>query len=220
MSRQVHFINYKMPVDYNAMLQRQQAARDALAAGTAPNTVFLLEHTPTLTLGRRARPEHILADEATLERMGIRVVKTDRGGDVTYHGPGQMVAYPVLDLSAWRPSVNWYLRALEETVIHLLDGYGLSAERLEGYTGIWVGGAKVAAIGISVRQWISWHGLALNVNPDDTHWHTIIPCGIEDKPITSLARLLHRVPNREDVEARFVQAFTEVFACEVSRDEH
>lgn len=214
MSRQVRFIKYGGPVKYTAMLQRQQAARDALAAGGAPNTVFLLEHTPTITLGRRARPEHILADAETLERMGIQVVETDRGGDVTYHGPGQMVAYPVLDLNQWSPSVDRYLRALEETLIQLLYEYGVSGKRMEGYTGVWVNGAKVAAIGIGVRHWITWHGLALNVGPDETHWTTIIPCGIQDRPVTSLARLLGRAVDMEEVMARFIRAFGDVFQCE------
>lgn len=214
MARQVYFVNYHSPMDYNTMLQRQQAARDALTVGEAPNTVFLLEHTPTITLGRRARSEHIRADEAMLERLGIQVIETDRGGDVTYHGPGQLVAYPVLDLNQWRPSVDWYLRTLEETLILLLRGYGLVGRRMGGYTGVWVEEAKVAAIGIAVRHWVTWHGLALNVNPDETHWNTIIPCGIQDKPITSLARLLDRSPDMEMVRTCFIRAFEEVFSCE------
>ncbi len=214
MFRQVRFIKYGSLVDYTVMLQRQQAARDALAAGGAPNTVFLLEHTPTITLGRRARPEHILADAEILERMGIRVVETDRGGDVTYHGPGQMVAYPVLDLNQWSPSVDGYLRALEETLIQLLHEYGVSGKRVDGYTGVWADGAKVAAIGIGVRHWITWHGLALNVDPNERYWATIIPCGIQDKPVTSLARLLGRTVDMEEVKARFIRAFSEVFQCE------
>lgn len=215
----VHFIKRNSPVEYMPMLERQQTARDALASGEGPNTVFLLEHTPTITLGRRARPEHILADGDTLARLGIQVLQSDRGGDVTYHGPGQMVAYPILNLNAWRPSVDWYLRALEETVLQLLRGYGLAGERLEGYTGVWVGGAKVAAVGVSVRQWITGHGLALNVSPDEAHWRVIIPCGIKDKPVTSLARLVNPCPPMEDVMERYVRAFEEVFACETLLDE-
>ena len=122
MPRQVRFIKYKRPVAYMAMLQQQEAARDARAGDVVPDTVFLLEHTPTITLGRRARPEHILAGKEALDRMGIQVVNSDRGGDVTYHGPGQLVAYPILNLNAWHPSVDWYLRALEDTLLYVLRG--------------------------------------------------------------------------------------------------
>ena len=208
-----------MPVEYRAMVARQEAAREALAAGTGHSTVFLLEHAPVITLGRRAKREHVLLDADGLARLGIQLVETDRGGDVTYHGPGQMVAYPVLDLNGWRPSVDWYLRALEETLIRLLDGYGLRGERVEGYTGVWVDGAKVAAIGVGVRQWITWHGIALNVNPDENHWRAIIPCGIKDKPVTSLFSLLGFCPAMAEVMARFREAFTTVFECEAAPNE-
>ena len=217
--RQVRFITFDTPVEYRAMAARQEAAREALAAGAGCSTVFLLEHAPVITLGRRARREHVLLDADGLARLGIQLVETDRGGDVTYHGPGQMVAYPVLDLNGWRPSVNWYLRALEETLIRLLEGYGLRGERVEGFTGVWVDGAKVAAIGVGVRHWITWHGVALNVNPDENHWRAIIPCGIKDKPVTSLSRLLGYGPSMAEVMARFREAFTAVFECEAAPDE-
>ena len=217
--QQVRFVIQDHPIAYEAMLKRQLAARDALAQGRGGNTVFLLEHEPTITLGRRARPEHILADAGALERMGVHVIATDRGGDVTYHGPGQLVAYPILDLGGWRRSVDWYLRQLEETLIRLLAGYGLRAGRLEDHTGVWVDGAKAAAIGVSVRRWITWHGIALNVNPDEDHWRAIVPCGIHDKPVTSLARLLGAPPAMRDVADRFIRAFADVFECEAASDE-
>ena len=216
--QQVKFITIKSPVEYGAMLKRQLAVRDAVENGSSPNTVFLLEHAPTVTLGRRARAEHICAGPDELSRLGIQVVATDRGGDVTYHGPGQMVAYPILNLGGWRLSVDWYLRALEDTVIRLLAGYGIRGERLAGYTGVWVKDGKVAAIGVSVRKWITWHGIALNVNPDETHWGTIIPCGISDKPVTSLAQLMEAVPSPDAVMNAFIKAFSAVFACEACHD--
>lgn len=219
MTPKVRFIKLNTPAEYAALSARQQALRDALAVGNALNTVFLLEHRPVITLGRRARSEHILADDETLAKLGIQVLQTDRGGDVTYHGPGQMVAYPVLNLNAWRPSVDWYLRALEETVLQLLGGYGLSGERLEGYTGVWVNGAKIAAVGVSVRHWITCHGIALNVSPDEAHWRAIIPCGIKDKPITSLDRLVQPCPPMAEVMERYVRIFSAVFGCEALFDD-
>lgn len=196
------------------MYERQQQTRAAVASGREASTLFLLEHTPTISLGRRARKEHILADAETLGQAGIRCIETDRGGDVAYHGPGQLVAYPILDLRLWRPSVNWYIRALEETVIRLLRGYGLRGARMSGFTGVWVDGAKVAAIGIGLKHWVTWHGLALNVAPDEQHWRMIVPCGIRDKPVTCLARLLPETPSMDALAGRYIEAFRETFACE------
>ena len=203
-------------LDYKTMLERQRAAHGAVASGDMPSTLFLLEHTPTITLGRNALVEHVLCDSAGLAKAGVKLIATDRGGDVTYHGPGQLMAYPVLDLNQWKASVDWYLRTLEETVIHILNAYGLKGERLPGYTGVWVGGAKVAAIGIAIKHWVSWHGFALNVNPDMEHWRLIVPCGIKNKPVTSLAQLLPETPPMEDVIDKCIAAFQEVFACEIS----
>lgn len=216
--KRVRFVIMPEPVAYSIMLERQLALRDALMHGKDCDTVFLLEHTPTITLGRRARPEHILKDADELARMGVAVVPSDRGGDVTYHGPGQLVVYPVLNLTAWRPSVDWYLRTLEETLILLLQEYGLHAERQTGFTGVWVNGAKIAAIGVSVRHWISCHGAALNISPNEDHWNTIIPCGLQDKPITSLARLMEDVPDVKDIMKRFIRIFSVLFECEEAHE--
>ncbi len=212
----VNCVRIRGPVDYEAMLEQQQAARGAVASGDMPSTVFFLEHTPTITLGRKALSDHVLCDSAGLKAAGVKLVATDRGGDVTYHGPGQLVAYPVLDLNCWRQSVDWYLRTLEETVIRALAGYGLKGERNPPYTGVWVKGAKVAAVGIAIKQWISWHGFALNVNPNMEHWRLIVPCGIKNKPVTSLEKLLPETPPMEAVTDCCIAAFQEVFQCEVS----
>jgi lipoate-protein ligase B len=189
------------------MLTEQHACRDAVAAGTAPETLFLLEHPPTITLGRDAKEAHLLLHRDALRARGIAVVEVDRGGDVTYHGPGQLVAYPILDLQRRRPSVGWYLRTLEEVLIQTLADFGIAGERLEGYTGVWVGGAKIAAIGVGVRHWITCHGIALNVAPDMEHFGLIVPCGIPDKPVTSMARLLGTPPPLTEVRDRFVHHF-------------
>ena len=211
----VNCVRMKGFVDYATMLERQRAAHGAVASGDMTSTLFLLEHSPTITLGRNALTDHVLCDSEGLARAGVKLVTTDRGGDVTYHGPGQLVAYPVFNLNQWKPSVDWYLRALEETVIHLLAAYGLKGERIPEYTGVWVDGAKVAAIGIAIKHWVSWHGFALNVNPNMEHWRLIVPCGIKNKPVTSLAQLLPEAPSMEDVIKHCVTAFQEVFACEI-----
>lgn len=211
----VNCIRIKGVVDYAAMLERQQAVHGAVASGDMPSTLFLMEHTPTITLGRNALSEHILCDNKGLQKAGVKIIPTDRGGDVTYHGPGQLVAYPVFDLNHWKTSVDWYLRALEETVILVLESYGLKGERLPKYTGVWVNDAKVAAIGIAVKHWISWHGLAINIDPNMQHWGLIIPCGIRNKPVTSLAQLLDDTPPVDEVAERCIDAFRSVFECEV-----
>ncbi len=199
------------PVGYLEMLERQRTRCREVADGKANPTLFLLEHRPVITLGRNAHAEHLLRPREALTAMGIEIIDADRGGDVTYHGPGQMVAYPILDLHAWRRSVDWYLRALEESVIRTLAVYGLRGERLAGYTGVWVEGAKVAAIGVGLRRWTTFHGIALNVNPDMTHFSLIVPCGISDKPVTSLQQILGEVPPMVAVMDTFERCFRECF---------
>lgn len=196
---------------YLDALRLQEERHDQVARGTAPDTLFLLEHAPTITLGRKAHREHLLRTPEQYRAFGIEVLEVNRGGDVTYHGPGQLVAYPILDLHRWKTSFRWYLRALEEVLIHQLSAYGLDAGRLDGYTGVWVGGAKVAAIGVAVHHWITLHGISLNLNPDMTHFGTIIPCGIADKPVTSLARLMEAAPTMARVAADFEQEFRRYF---------
>ncbi len=210
-SRIIETIRIEKPVDYATMLTRQRDRHGAVRTGRAPNTLFLLEHEPVITLGRNAHREHVLFDEDELTRRGIALTETDRGGDVTYHGPGQLVAYPILDLRHWRCSVGWYLRTLEEAVIRTLDDYGLKGERVEGLTGVWVDGAKVAAIGVGVRDWVTFHGTAINVDPDMTHFEAIIPCGITNKPVTSLRRLLGNAPPIAEVGEGFEEAFRLAF---------
>ena len=199
------------PVPYKAMFERQVARRDAIASGDETSTLFLLEHTPVFTLGRDAHPEHLLKSTETLAKMGIEVVSTDRGGDVTYHGPGQIVAYPLLDLKRWKLSVTGYLRTLEDVLIKVLERYGLQGERIEGLTGVWVDGAKIAAIGIGVRRWVTFHGVALNVNPNMDHFKLIVPCGIPDKPVTSLAQCLQQAPAMVEVMKHFDDVFNNTF---------
>lgn len=193
------------------------ANRQAEAAGQAPeptpNHLLFCQHPPTYTLGKSGKPEHLLLDEAALAAHGATFHRINRGGDITFHGPGQLVAYPLLDLENFRPDIHWYLRALEEAVIQTLAGYGLAAGRIAGLTGVWLGweeGAanprKICAMGVRCSRWVTLHGLALNVNTDLGYFGHIVPCGITDKAVTSLqAELGHAVPV-EEVQERLLAA--------------
>ena len=164
-----------------------------------PNHLLLCQHPHTYTLGKSGKPEHLLLDAAGLARHGATYHRINRGGDITYHGPGQLVGYPILDLDNFRPDIHWYLRTLEEAVILTLAGYGLRAGRIAGLTGVWLGweeGAanprKICALGVKCSRWVTMHGFALNVGPDLGYFRHIVPCGIADKAVTSLARELGR----------------------------
>jgi lipoyl(octanoyl) transferase len=183
--------------------------RQAEAAGAAPeatpNYLLLCEHPPVYTLGKSGKPEHLLLDEAGLAAHGATFHRINRGGDITYHGPGQLVGYPILDLENFKPDIHFYLRTLEEAVIRLLADYGLTAGRIAGLTGVWLDfeeGAlnprKICAMGVKCSRWVTMHGFALNVNTDLSYFGHIVPCGITDKAVTSLERELGRaVPLRE-----------------------
>jgi lipoyl(octanoyl) transferase len=211
MTRAIKTIRFDHPIKYAEMMVMQKECREGVRKGAAPNTLFLLEHTPVITVGRKSNPANLLLSKEELTEKGIELIETDRGGDVTYHGPGQLVAYPVLSLNAWKQSYRWYLRSLERVLITLLRGYGLAAERLEGFTGVWVNGMKLAAIGVGVHNWISFHGIALNVEPDMSHFRLIIPCGIQDKPVGSLAAFMQPVPLMSQVMDDFEKAFRDYF---------
>jgi lipoyl(octanoyl) transferase len=212
MNREIETIRLPGHVPYPEAQRLQIERRDAVEKGQAGNALFLLEHAPVITLGRRSHAENLLRTPEELAAMGIALCEADRGGDVTYHGPGQLVAYPVMDLTQWRPSIQWYLRALEEVLIRLLASYELDGERIDGYTGVWVGGAKVAAIRIGIHHWVTLHGAALNVAPDLSHFRLIVPCGIADKPVTSLKNLLGEAPSMDSVMDDFEREFQAYFA--------
>ena len=201
-------------VPYEAARRWQQELVAARAAGRMPDLLILLEHPPTYTLGRAANPGHILMDEGERRRRGVTVHAVERGGDVTYHGPGQLVGYPIVDLRTRGQDVHRFLRDLEEVLIRVLDDFGIQGQRVPGLTGVWVGDEKVAAIGVAFRRWISYHGFALNVDPDLTFFHGIVPCGIADRGVTSMARLLGPEPPGTDVAARIVRRFSDVFGME------
>ncbi len=176
-----------------------------------PDTLVFVEHSPVYTIGKNGTDHHVVASEAFLKSRGIEVVHVDRGGDVTYHGPGQLVGYPIFDLHQHRTSVSWYMRRLEEVFIQALRHWGIEARRVEGYTGVWVGEEKIVALGVRISRWVTMHGFAFNVNPRLEHYQGIIPCGIADKGVTSLEKLLgHPVPMEEAGQVVW-EAFLKVF---------
>lgn len=203
----IEIIRLGSAVPYAQALAVQRARRAAVEAGEATEALFLLEHAPVITLGRSADISHLLASREALKDIGVDLAETDRGGDVTYHGPGQLVAYPIVHLGRRGLSITRYLRLIEETVIDTLADFGVTGGRLEGYTGVWVKGAKVAAIGVAVHHGVSFHGAAINVCPDMAHWRLIVPCGIADKPVTSLQGLVPDPPSVDCVADSFARVF-------------
>ncbi len=198
---------------YPAGLELQIASVDRLKADPAAQDVLLLvEHDPpVLTLGRGADDANILLPREQLAARGVTVWETARGGEVTWHGRGQLVGYPILRLDRRQRDLHAYLRNLEEVLIRLLGRYGLQGIRVRGWTGVWVGDRKVAAIGIAVTRWITYHGFALNVCPDLSGFEAIIPCGIRERGVTSMADLLGRPVTVEEIKGPLVECFAEVF---------
>ena len=178
-------------VEYRRAWDEQVALAQAVRDGSQPNTLLLLEHPHVYTRGRLSKSEHLILTQAELAERGIPVVDTDRGGQVTYHGPGQLVGYPVIDLRNWGGPLK-YLRTLEQVIIQTLAGLGVEAGQVAGLTGVWVGEAKVAAIGVKISRGVAYHGFSLNVNPDLSYYEHIVPCGLTDRDVTSLEELLSR----------------------------
>ena len=202
-------------VDYAAALELQRERVAQRKAGTIPDTLLLLEHPHVYTLGRNARQENMLASSEFLASRGAQVFHTDRGGDVTYHGPGQLVGYPILDLTRHRRDISWYMRSLEEVFIRTAQDYGIEAGRSAGAAGVWVGNDKLAAMGVHLSRWVTSHGFALNVNTDLRYFEWIVPCGLQGKGVTSLAKLLGRTVPMQEVTEHVVEHFGEVFEVEV-----
>ena len=200
-------------VPYADALALQQSLVDERRGGRIPDTLLLLEHPPVITLGvkRADARAHVVATPDRLAALGVEVVETGRGGDVTYHGPGQLVAYPVLDLRPDRQDVHQYVRDLEEVMVRVCASYGLTAGRVAGYSGAWVGERKIGAIGVRISRWITSHGLAFNVTTDLSGFDLIVPCGIADRGVTSLARELGRPVATSEVGHRLAHAFATVF---------
>lgn len=202
-------------VDYAEAHELQKRLQDQRIAGEIEDTVLLLEHPPVLTLGRSAKAQHVVASAEALEARGIAVHEVGRGGDVTYHGPGQLVVYPIIDLKPNRKDVRKYVWSLEETMIRTCEDFGLSADRIRGLNGAWVGDRKIGAVGVRISRWVTMHGLALNANSDLTHFQLIVPCGIGDKAVTSLSAELGRTVSAKDVIDPLARHFASLFEAEI-----
>jgi lipoyl(octanoyl) transferase len=199
------------PTEYQDALERQKALVDRRRSATAPDTLVLTEHAAVYTIGlRRGADQHLIWNEAQLRSQGITVVRSNRGGDITYHGPGQIVGYPIISLQQ-RRDLHAYLRDLEEVVIRTLSNFGLETARRAGKTGIWLGERKICAIGVAVRSWITYHGFALNVNPEMSHFSGIVPCGITDGTVTSMQAELGKPIDMAAVKACLAVEFEQVF---------
>lgn len=198
-------------IAYGEALALQEELLEQRTAGRITDTLLLLEHEPAvITLGRGAKEEHLLRSREALALQGIEVHETGRGGDVTYHGPGQLVAYPIIDLKPDRQDVRKYVAALEEIMIRVALQYGITASRVAGLNGAWVGDAKLGAVGVRIRRWVTMHGLALNVSTALDAFDLIVPCGIRDRGVTSLERELGRTVAMDEVVEHTIAAFTEV----------
>ncbi|MBK5187418.1 MAG: lipoyl(octanoyl) transferase LipB [Gemmatimonadaceae bacterium] len=201
-------------VPYARALELQRAAARARISGElAHDVLLLLEHPPVVTLGRSAKAQHLVASPALLAARGVELFEAERGGDVTFHGPGQLVGYPIVNLRHHRQDLHWYLRQVEAVLMHALDAIGLPAERSEGRTGVWTGGRKIASIGVHARDWVTWHGFALNVSTDLSYFDLMVPCGLAGVTMTSVATELGAgAPELASVAKIVAQSFGTVFA--------
>ncbi len=198
-------------VDYAEAWTLQQNLYDLRLKGKIKDTLLLLEHPHTYTIGKAGNDSNIVADTDFIDRNEIGIFKVDRGGDVTYHGPGQLVGYIIMDLNDWKKDVNLFLRSIEKTIIDVCSDYGLNATRKEKYTGVWIEERKICAIGVKVSRWISMHGFALNVNTNLDFFKGIIPCGIKDKEVTSLEREVTRELDIKEVKKKVFKYFAKEF---------
>ena len=198
-------------IDYQKAWNLQHEIFNKRLSNEVSDTLLLLEHSNTYTLGKSSNKANLLFSDVELQQKNIAIYNIDRGGDITYHGPGQIVGYPIIDLSFWHKDTHKYLRALEEVIIKTLLEFGVKAERNEKHTGVWVGNNKICAIGIKVSRWITMHGFALNINTDMDLFNGIIPCGIMDKGVTSLSIELNKNIDLNLVKTKIVNNFCEIF---------
>ena len=192
---------------YKAVWDLQKEMQQQRINGNIEDTLILVEHDPVYTLGKNANEDHLLQsrDES------VDVFNIERGGDITFHGPGQLVVYPILDLSNYKKSVSWYMRTLEQVLIDTLIEFKIIAQRNDGLTGVWVGDEKIAALGVRISRWVTMHGFALNVNPDLSFYDGIIPCGIFDHGVTSMEQLLGETQNNDNVKNMVIEKFNKYF---------
>ena len=205
------------PIGYTKACNIQRAFWTQNLAAESPDTLLLLQHSPTFTIGKSGKLENLLLSSDELAQIGAQLYFTDRGGDITYHGPGQLVAYPIIDLRRRGRNVHGYVHDLEEVVIRTLADFSIEAYQHEKYIGVWVDNEKIAAIGVRISKWVTMHGLALNVNPSLEYFSCINPCGIVEKGVTSMARVLSRNISMEEVSGHFIDNFSKVFTTHIER---
>ena len=196
---------------YGEVLEMQRAVAAERIAGERPDTLLLVEHDPVVTLGRSTKREHLLLSEKALAARGVELFDIERGGDVTFHGPGQLVGYPIFDLQQHRQDLHWYLRQLEQVLIDTLASYDVKGGRVDKYTGVWVADRKIASIGVHARSWVTWHGFALNVSTDLSYFDLMVPCGISGVTMTSLVNEAQRPISLEEVSRQVIAAFAGAF---------
>ena len=208
-------------VPYARGLELQRAIARARISGEIEHDVLLLlEHPPVVTLGRSAKAQHLIASPAVLAARGVELFEAERGGDVTFHGPGQLVGYPIVNLRGHRQDLHWYLRQVEAVLMDALDAIGIETERSEGRTGVWTSGRKIASIGVHARDWVTWHGFALNVSTDLSFFELMVPCGLAGVSMTSVANELGAgAPALAEVAAVVAESFGTIFALAPTRSE-
>lgn len=205
----------------DALALQRAVARARIAGEIGEDLLLLVEHPPVVTLGRSSKERHLLASPALLSARGVELFEVERGGDVTFHGPGQLVGYPIIDLKRHKQDLHWYLRQVEEALVRAVAPFGIVGERSAGYTGVWTQRRKLASIGVHARDWVTWHGFALNVTTELSYFDLIVPCGIAAVEMTSVARELGTSPEQRDalergVRARVADAFGDVFSLELT----
>ena len=193
--------------DYNDTWKLQKKLQSKRILGEIEDHLLLVEHPPVFTLGKNASKQHIINNSED-----VSIIQTDRGGNITFHGPGQLVCYPILDLNHYKRSITWYMRELEQLIIEVLGEYDIKASRKKGLTGTWVKDKKIAALGVRISRWVTMHGLSLNINPDLNFYKSIIPCGIKEYGVTSMAKIMgNEVPSMDEVKTKMTKHFTKNF---------
>ena len=193
--------------DYNDTWKLQKKLQSKRILGEIEDHLLLVEHPPVFTLGKNASKQHIINNSED-----VSIIQTDRGGNITFHGPGQLVCYPILDLNHYKRSITWYMRELEQLIMDVLGEYDIKASRKKGLTGTWVKDKKIAALGVRISRWVTMHGFSLNISPDLNFYKNIIPCGIKEYGVTSMAKIMgNEVPSMDEVKAKMTKHFTKNF---------